>query len=105
MSLTDRPSLYITSLRSFDLNLLTECDDEYWESGFEQPPGKPSTISYFNSYLHLMDIMACAMRLIVSCLNLAHQVQTNYYLLSPHSTPLNGPKIYSIKHLPARTSK
>ena len=65
--LTDHSSLYFTTaLHSFDLDLLIECDDEYWPSGFKQPPGEPSTISYFNSYIRLMDIMACAMRLIVS---------------------------------------
>jgi len=64
--LIDGLSLYFTiALHSFDLDPLTECDDEYWEDRFTQPPGQPSAISYFNSYLRLMDIMACAMRLIV----------------------------------------
>lgn len=64
--LIDGLSLYFTiALHSFDLDPLTECDDEYWEDRFKQPPGQPSAISYFNSYLRLMDIMACAMRLIV----------------------------------------
>ncbi|KDR67576.1 hypothetical protein GALMADRAFT_258255 [Galerina marginata CBS 339.88] len=46
----------------FDLDLPLECDDEYWEHGFRQPLDKPSTISYFNAYLRLMDILAYAMR-------------------------------------------
>lgn len=48
----------------FDLDLPLECDDEYWETGFEQPAGKPSTIAYFNCYLSLMNILSSAMRLI-----------------------------------------
>jgi hypothetical protein len=51
---------------SFDLDLPIECDDEYWDNGFQQPSGKPSSITYFNSFLRLMDILAYAMRLIVS---------------------------------------
>ncbi|PPQ71792.1 hypothetical protein CVT24_006143 [Panaeolus cyanescens] len=49
-----------------DVDLPVECDDEYWDKGFRQPAGKPSTITYFNCYLRLMDIMAYAMRLIYS---------------------------------------
>ncbi|KAF8149480.1 fungal-specific transcription factor domain-containing protein [Crassisporium funariophilum] len=49
-----------------DLDLPLECDDEYWELAFEQPSGKPSSITFFNCYLRLMDILACAMRLIYS---------------------------------------
>ncbi|KAF9050240.1 fungal-specific transcription factor domain-containing protein [Panaeolus papilionaceus] len=49
-----------------DVDLPVECDDEYWDKGFRQPPDKPSTITYFNCYLRLMDIMAYAMRLIYS---------------------------------------
>ncbi|KJA27601.1 hypothetical protein HYPSUDRAFT_34708 [Hypholoma sublateritium FD-334 SS-4] len=48
----------------FDLDLPLECDDEYWEHGFQQPPDKPSSISFFNCYLRLIDILAYAMRLI-----------------------------------------
>lgn len=51
---------------SFDLDLPLECDDEYWEDGFKQPPDKPSSITFFNCYLGLIDILAYAMRLIVS---------------------------------------
>ncbi|KAF8149482.1 fungal-specific transcription factor domain-containing protein [Crassisporium funariophilum] len=50
----------------FDLDLPLECDDEYWELGFKQPSGKPSSITFFNCYLRLMDILAYAMRLIYS---------------------------------------
>ncbi|KAF5338524.1 hypothetical protein D9611_013298 [Ephemerocybe angulata] len=50
----------------FDLDLPLEVDDEYWESGFSQPEGQPSSMAYFNSYLSLMDILAYAMRLIYS---------------------------------------
>ncbi|KAF8187484.1 hypothetical protein BJ912DRAFT_969930 [Pholiota molesta] len=47
-----------------DLDLPLECDDEYWENGFKQPPDKPSSITFFNCYLGLIDILAYAMRLI-----------------------------------------
>ncbi|KAF8894329.1 fungal-specific transcription factor domain-containing protein [Gymnopilus junonius] len=50
----------------FDLDLPLECDDEYWDRGFEQPSDKPSSISFFNTYLRLMDIHAYAMRSIYS---------------------------------------
>ncbi|EAU90888.1 nucleus protein [Coprinopsis cinerea okayama7 len=48
----------------FDLDLPLEVDDEYWDQGFVQPEGQPSSVSYFNCYLGLMDILAYAMRLI-----------------------------------------
>ncbi|KAG6849642.1 hypothetical protein H0H93_006646 [Arthromyces matolae] len=52
-----------------DVDLPIECDDEYWEHSdpaiaFTQPPDKPSSISFFNCYIRLMDIMAYAMRAI-----------------------------------------
>lgn len=50
---------------SFDLDLPLECDDEYWDNGFQQPADKPSSISFFNTYIRLVDILAYAMRLIV----------------------------------------
>jgi hypothetical protein len=60
---------------SFDLDLPLEVDDEYWETGFVQPDGQPSVIAYFNSYLSLMDILAYAMRLIVSLIVLISSFQ------------------------------
>lgn len=62
---------------SFDLDLPIDCDDEYWDNGFQQPAGKPSLIAYFNCFLHLTDILAYAMRLIVS--------QVSLELFSNHS--------------------
>ncbi|KAF9526906.1 fungal-specific transcription factor domain-containing protein [Crepidotus variabilis] len=50
----------------FDLDYPVECDDEYWDQGFKQPPGVPSTISYFNCYLRLVQILGQAMRFIYS---------------------------------------
>jgi hypothetical protein len=57
-------------LRSFDLDLPIECDDEYWENpdpnlAFKQPPGKPSTVAYFNSSLQLGHVMGYVLRTIV----------------------------------------
>jgi len=55
---------------SFDLDPLIECDDEYWETGdqkkaFIQPRGKPSTMSYWNSYLRLTEIHGFALLTVV----------------------------------------
>ncbi|PCH38602.1 hypothetical protein WOLCODRAFT_115748 [Wolfiporia cocos MD-104 SS10] len=55
----------------FDLDLLTECDDEYWmnpdpDLAFKQPPGKPSTIAFFNCLIRLTQILAFAQRTIYS---------------------------------------
>ena len=56
---------------SFDLELPLEVDDEYWEhpdptKAFKQPPGIPCSISYFISFLKLNQILAFALRTIVS---------------------------------------
>ena len=61
---------------SFDVDLPIICDDEYWEStdskqAFTQPEGIPSKISYWNSYLKLIEIRGFALLTIVSDLVLA----------------------------------
>ncbi|KAI0090953.1 fungal-specific transcription factor domain-containing protein [Irpex rosettiformis] len=53
----------------YDLDLPLDVDDEYWFTGdpqldFKQPPGKPSTISFFISSLKLNSILARALRTI-----------------------------------------
>ncbi|KAK2464353.1 hypothetical protein APHAL10511_003810 [Amanita phalloides] len=53
----------------YDQDYPIECDDEYWErpdpsKNFQQPPDKPSTISYFNCYILLMEIYGEALRLL-----------------------------------------
>ncbi|KAJ7586302.1 fungal-specific transcription factor domain-containing protein [Mycena floridula] len=53
----------------YDQELPVDCDDEYWEhpdphQAFKQPPGKPSTISFFISHLKLLHILAFAERTI-----------------------------------------
>ena len=55
---------------SFDVDFPIDCDDEYWEhpdpqQAFKQPPDKPSTISFFISFLKLTNILAFAHRTIV----------------------------------------
>ena len=55
---------------SYDLDLPLDVDDEYWfpedpSQAFQQPPGKPSKISYFISTLKLNTILARALRTIV----------------------------------------
>ncbi|KAK7457846.1 Gypsy retrotransposon integrase-like protein 1 [Stygiomarasmius scandens] len=59
------------SIQDFDLDPLVECDDEYWEStdskqAFTQPEGIPSKISYWNSYLKLIEIRGFALLTIYS---------------------------------------
>ena len=58
-------------MSSFDLELPLEVDDDYWEhpdasQAFKQPPGMPSSISFFNCFLKLTQILAFALRTIVS---------------------------------------
>ncbi|KAF8198781.1 fungal-specific transcription factor domain-containing protein [Mycena galopus ATCC 62051] len=55
----------------FDIQLPTECDDEYWEpedpaQAFRQPPGKPSSITFFNSCIRLSNILAFVLHLLYS---------------------------------------
>ncbi|KAJ7612022.1 fungal-specific transcription factor domain-containing protein [Mycena polygramma] len=54
-----------------DLDLPTECDDEYWENedpalAFRQPPGRPSQVAFFNSFLRLNNILAFSLHLLYS---------------------------------------
>lgn len=56
--------------RSFDVDLPVEVDDEYWEhpdpsQRFQQPPGKPSVITYFVLQIKLMRILSFCLRTIV----------------------------------------
>lgn len=56
---------------SFDVDFPVECDDEYWEhpdpeKSFKQPLDQPSKISYFIAYLKLTQILAFALRTVVS---------------------------------------
>lgn len=60
-------------LSSFDLDFPTDCDDEYWaptggRAPFKQPPGIPSSITFFNLSHRLNQIASFAMRTIVSSL-------------------------------------
>ncbi|KAK7034658.1 Gypsy retrotransposon integrase-like protein 1 [Paramarasmius palmivorus] len=53
----------------FDLPLPIECDDEYWETedpeqAFKQPLGKPCKLSFWVSFLKLLDIIGFAQRTI-----------------------------------------
>jgi hypothetical protein len=61
----------LTPLSSFDVDMPIECDDEYWENpepekAFQQPAGKPSKVSFFISLIKLNQILAFALRTIVS---------------------------------------
>ena len=55
---------------SFDLDLMTECDDEYWTNpdpalAFKQPAGIPSKIAFANCFIRLLTILAFTLRTIV----------------------------------------
>ncbi|KAI0779911.1 fungal-specific transcription factor domain-containing protein [Fomes fomentarius] len=56
----------------FDVDLLTEVDDEYWineenpELAFKQPEGRPSKITFANCYIRLLKILDFALRTIYS---------------------------------------
>ncbi|KAJ3518564.1 hypothetical protein NM688_g9420 [Phlebia brevispora] len=54
-----------------DADLPIECDDEYWINddpslAFKQPEGKPSTVTFFNCALRLMQINVFALRTVYS---------------------------------------
>ena len=62
------------SSASFDLDPMIECDDEYWThpdpaQAFQQPPGKPSIVTFANTFIRLLKIQAFASRTIVSLLS------------------------------------
>jgi hypothetical protein len=64
-SLFGRPT--VTTSEDYDVDLPTECDDEYWGEpyNFEQPAGKPALTTFMTSYLKLMVIFNRAQRAIV----------------------------------------
>lgn len=50
-----------------------EVDDEYWEHpdpdrAFKQPSNKPSSVTFFNCYLRLNQVLGIALRTIVRLL-------------------------------------
>ncbi|KAJ7238811.1 hypothetical protein B0H12DRAFT_1237715 [Mycena haematopus] len=49
-------------VEEYDVDLPLEIDDECWDTGFVQPPGTPSQLSYFICHLRLCEILADAMR-------------------------------------------
>ncbi|KAJ3739033.1 fungal-specific transcription factor domain-containing protein [Lentinula detonsa] len=55
-----------TNPADYDLDLLIDCDDKYWlqadDQAFQQPLGKPSTISAWRHFLKLLDIFGLAQR-------------------------------------------
>ncbi|KAJ7758567.1 fungal-specific transcription factor domain-containing protein [Mycena maculata] len=53
------PAIHI---EDFDVEPPLEVDDEYWERGFAQPLGKPSTLSFFVYLSRLCEILGDALR-------------------------------------------
>ncbi|KAJ7131066.1 fungal-specific transcription factor domain-containing protein [Mycena epipterygia] len=70
--------LYLSSLMGrtcaiqyddFDVEPPIECDDEYWQDPthpFQQPPGMPSRIAFFNALLRLSHILAFTLKVLYS---------------------------------------
>ena len=85
---------------SFDLDFPADCDDQYWAPiggvPFKQPPGVPSSITFFNLSHRLNQIASFAMRTIVSSSYSARAVLTSgsKYSLSRSKALLGyvGPK-------------
>ncbi|KAJ7056003.1 fungal-specific transcription factor domain-containing protein [Mycena amicta] len=53
----------------YDIDLPIECDDEYWEHPthpFQQPPGVPSRITFFNTLMGLNHILAFSLKILYS---------------------------------------
>ncbi|KAJ7141767.1 fungal-specific transcription factor domain-containing protein [Mycena crocata] len=53
----------------FDLDPPVECDDEYWEHPtrpFQQPPGVPSRVAFFNALIRLNHILAFSLKILYS---------------------------------------
>ncbi|KAJ7664066.1 fungal-specific transcription factor domain-containing protein [Mycena rosella] len=53
----------------FDLDPPIECDDEYWEHPtrpFQQPPGVPSRVAFFNALLRLNHILSFSLKILYS---------------------------------------
>ncbi|KAJ7091076.1 fungal-specific transcription factor domain-containing protein [Mycena epipterygia] len=53
----------------FDVEPPLECDDEYWDDPihpFQQPPGLPSRIAFFNAQLRLSHILAFTLKVLYS---------------------------------------
>ncbi|KAJ7578637.1 fungal-specific transcription factor domain-containing protein [Mycena floridula] len=65
----------------FDVDLPIECDDEYWEhpdpaQAFHQPVDRPSKVTAFICFIHIMDLMATALRKLY-CISKARSVFTS----------------------------
>ncbi|KAJ7204943.1 fungal-specific transcription factor domain-containing protein [Mycena pura] len=51
----------------FDIDMPIECDDEYWEHPtrpFQQPPGIPSRVSFFNTMISLNNMLAFSLKIL-----------------------------------------
>ncbi|KAF7320555.1 Fungal-trans domain-containing protein [Mycena chlorophos] len=64
----------------YDVDLPIECDDEYWDDPirpFQQPPGIPSRITFFNKLTELYNILAASSKLVYS-LSKAKKIHLGY---------------------------
>ncbi|KAJ7235617.1 fungal-specific transcription factor domain-containing protein [Mycena haematopus] len=72
-----------------DIDLPLELDDEYWEHPthpFQQPPGIPSRVTYFNTYIHLNHILAFSLKTLYS-LNKMTSLFSSYEDWDEHAVP------------------
>jgi hypothetical protein len=51
-----QPLSFLMAVR-YDTEPPLQVDDEYWDQGFTQPPGKPSQLSYFVCDLRLCEVI------------------------------------------------
>ncbi|KAJ7235609.1 fungal-specific transcription factor domain-containing protein [Mycena haematopus] len=73
----------------FDIDQLLEVDDEYWEHPthpFQQPPGIPSRVAYFNAYIHLNHILAFSLKTLYS-LNKMPSLFSSFEDWDEHAVP------------------
>ena len=78
------------------MDLPVGCDDEYWENddpnlAFKQPPGKPSRVSYFNCLIRQNQILAFALRTIVSAM--CHSAMLTSLLTTATQYSINKSKV------------
>ncbi|KAJ6480448.1 fungal-specific transcription factor domain-containing protein, partial [Mycena sanguinolenta] len=53
----------------FDIDPPIECDDEFWEHPsrpFQQPPGEPSQVTFFNTLMRLNHILSFSLKILYS---------------------------------------
>jgi hypothetical protein len=55
--------IHLLIIRSYDVELPLEVDDEYWHCGFTQPPDQPSLLSYLGCLARLCEVITLVERI------------------------------------------